>query len=45
MEYQYRDNTLLHSVAFNLQRLESILNNGLLSYNKAVEKGLNIAKN
>ncbi len=45
MEYQYRDETLLHSIGFNLQRLESILNNGLLSYNKAVEKGLNIAKN
>ncbi len=45
MTYDYNSDTLLHSVGFNLQRLESILSNGILSYNKAKEKGIDFTKN
>ena len=46
MKYEYNNNTLIHSVgACNLQRLESILTYGILSYNSAKNKGIILSKN
>ena len=45
MEYNYKNNTLLHSVGFNLQRFVSILNHGIVSKNKARELKLLYSKN
>jgi len=45
MEYKYSDDTLLHSVGFNLQRFVSVLNYGILSKNKADQLGLTFSKN
>lgn len=35
MNYNFNDNTLLHSVMFNPFKLESILQNGIMSFNEA----------
>ena len=45
MEYNYKNDTLLHSVGFNLQRFVSVLNYGIVSKNKAKELGLSFSKN
>lgn len=45
MEQIYKEDTLLHSVGFNLQRFESVLNYGILSRNKAKEMGIQFSKN
>ena len=45
MEYIYNNDTLLHSIGFNFQRLESILKHGIVSLTKAKELAINYAKN
>ncbi len=45
MEYNYKEDTLLHSIGFNLIRLESILTNGILSKRKMEELGINYCTN
>lgn len=45
MNYKYNDNTLLHSVGFNIFKLESIFENGILSFNEAKDKNINYARN
>jgi len=45
MDYNYKDDTLLHSVGFNLQRFESILKYGIVSKNYASKDGIDYAKN
>lgn len=45
MEYEYKEDTLLHSIGFNLQRFVSVLNYGIVSKNKAKELGLSFSKN
>lgn len=43
--YKYSDDTLLHSISFNMIRLESILDNGVLSIRKMKELGINYCAN
>lgn len=45
MEYDFNDETLLHSIGNNLQRLEGILNKGILSFNNAKEIDATYTKN
>jgi len=45
MDYNYNLNTLIHSIGFNFCALESIFQNGILSYNKALELGVNYSRN
>lgn len=45
MKYNYNDNTLIHSIGFNFAKLESILQNGILSQNKAKEMSIPYARN
>lgn len=35
LKYEYDENTLLHGIGFDLERLESILEHGILSKNAA----------
>ena len=45
MNYEYKKDTLMHSVGFNLQRFSSVLEHGILSKNKAAEMGYTYTKN
>jgi len=45
MNYKFNDNTLLHAVAFNPFKLESILQNGIISYNEASNSKLPFTRN
>lgn len=43
--YNYNDNTLIHTIGFDLYKLESILNNGILSQKEAKKKQISYSKN
>ncbi len=45
MEYNYNEETLLHSVGFNLGRFVSVLKYGILSFNMAQNLGIKYTKN
>lgn len=45
MNYNFNDNTLLHSVMFNLFKLESILQNGIMSFNEASKSDFSFTRN
>lgn len=45
MNYNFNDNTLLHSVMFNPFKLESILQNGIMSFNEASKSKLPFTRN
>lgn len=45
MNYNFNDNTLLHSVMFNPFKLESILQNGIISFNEASNSKLPFTRN
>lgn len=45
MNYNFNDNTLLHSVMFNPFRLESILQNGIMSFNEASKSNFSFTRN
>ena len=45
MNYKFNDNTLLHAVAFNPFKLESILQNGIISFNEASNSKLPFTRN
>lgn len=45
MNYNFNDNTLLHSVMFNPFKLESILQNGIMSFNEASKSNLSFTRN
>lgn len=45
MNYNFNDNTLLHSVMFNPFKLESILQNGIMSFNEASNSKLPFTRN
>lgn len=45
MNYKYNDNTILHSVGFNVFKLESVFENGILSFNEATSKNIVYARN
>ena len=45
MKYRYNDDTLLHSVGFNLWRFESVLKHGILSKNEALKDKISYSKN
>lgn len=43
--YSFNDNTLLHTCGFNFYSFVNILNNGIMSFKKAKENGIDICKN
>lgn len=45
MNYNFNDNTLLHSVMFNPFKLESILQNGIMSFNEASKSNFSFTRN
>lgn len=45
MNYKFNDNTLLHAVAFNPFKLESILQNGIMSFNEASKSNSSFTRN
>ena len=45
MNYNFNDNTLLHSVMFNPFKLESILQNGIMSFNEASKSNFSFMRN
>lgn len=45
MNYNFNDNTLLHSVMFNPFKLESILQNGIMSFNEASKSNSSFTRN
>ena len=45
MNYNFNDNTLLHSVMFNSFKLESILQNGIMSFNEASKSNSSFTRN
>ena len=45
MNYNFNDNTLLHSVMFNPFKLESILQNGIISFNEASKSNFSFTRN
>jgi len=45
MKYPYNDNTLFHSVGFNLERMTSILDYGILSKNEALKNNITYSNN
>lgn len=45
MNYNFNDNTLLHSVMFNSFKLESILQNGIMSFNEASKSNFSFTRN
>lgn len=45
MNYNFNDNTLLHSVMFNPFKLESILQNGIMSFNEASKSDFSFTRN
>ena len=45
MEYELNDETLLHSVGQNLQRIENVMKTGILSLNESHKKGVDVIKN
>lgn len=45
MNYNINDNTLLHSVMFNPFKLESILQNGIMSFNEASKSNFSFTRN
>lgn len=45
MNYNSNDNTLLHSVMFNPFKLESILQNGIMSFNEASKSNFSFTRN
>lgn len=45
MNYNFNDNTLLHSVMFNPFKLESILQNGIMSFNEASKSNFYFTRN
>lgn len=45
MNYNFNDNTLLHSVMFNPFKLESILQNGIMSFNETSKSNFSFTRN
>lgn len=43
--YKYGENSLIRSMGFNPYKIESILKNGILSKNKAMELGISLSRN
>ena len=44
-DYRFNSDTLLHSVSFDLYKLYSIMQNGILSKNEAEKQGINFSRN